>query len=82
MLAQSVLLYGSKSWVVTGEMIKVMTEFHHQAAPQITGMTTQGGAGRECEYPAVEESMDYLGLHPIRIYIKRRQTTISERLDY
>ena len=38
-LAQSVLLYGSESWVVTGEMLKVLTEFHHQVTPRIMGMT-------------------------------------------
>ena len=31
-VAQSVLLYGSKSWVVTGEMLKVLEWFHHWAA--------------------------------------------------
>ena len=38
-VAQSVILYGSKSWVVTGEIIKVLEGFHHRAAQQITGMT-------------------------------------------
>ena len=38
-LDQSVLLYGSESWVVTGEMLKVLTEFHHQVTPRIMGMT-------------------------------------------
>ena len=30
-VAQLVLLYGRESWVVTGEMIKVLTAFHHRA---------------------------------------------------
>ena len=30
-VAQVMLLYGSKSWVVTGEMFKVLTAFHHRA---------------------------------------------------
>ena len=50
-VAQSVLLYGSNSWVVTGEMLKVLTAFHHQAAQQITGMTEKRGACGEWEYP-------------------------------
>ena len=46
-VAQSVLLYSSKSWVVTGEMLKVMTEFHHWVTRQITGMMAERGSGRE-----------------------------------
>ena len=43
--AHSVLLYYRNSWVVTGEMLKVLAGFHHQAAQQITGMTAKRGAG-------------------------------------
>ena len=45
-VAQSVLMYGSLSWVVTGEMLKVLEGFHHQVARRITGMTATYGAGR------------------------------------
>ena len=43
--AQSVLLYYRNSWVVTGEMLKVLAGFYNQAGQQITGMTTKRGAG-------------------------------------
>ena len=39
-----VLLYGSKIWVETGDMLKVLTVFHHLAVRQITRMTTKGGS--------------------------------------
>ena len=45
-LDQSVLLYGSESWVVTGEMLKVLTLFHHWVSLLITSMTAKYGAGR------------------------------------
>ena len=48
-VAHSVLLYGSESWVVTGEMLKVLTGFHHQAERRITGIKAKRGAGREWE---------------------------------
>ena len=76
-----VILYGIKRWVVTREMFKVLTAFHHRAAQWITGMTAKRGAGGEWEYPAVEEAMDSAGIHPIMVYIKRRPTTIAERVD-
>ena len=65
-VAQSVLLYGSKSWVVTREMLKVLTGFHHLAARCITGMTEKRGAGGDWEYPSVEEAMEATRLHPHR----------------
>ena len=46
-VAQFVLLYGSKSWVLTREMLKVLTAFHHRAALRITGMMENYGAGGE-----------------------------------
>ena len=46
-VAQSVLLYGRESWVVTGEMLNVLTEFHQRTARRITGMTAKCWAGEE-----------------------------------
>ena len=46
-VAQSVLLYGSEGWVVTGAMLKILEGFHHRAASQITGMTATRGADGE-----------------------------------
>ena len=80
-VAQSVLLYGSNSWVVTWEMLKVLMSFHHRVERRITGTTYKHGSGREWDYPEVEEAMDSVGVHPIGVYIKRQQTTITERVD-
>ena len=44
-MAQSVLLYGIEIWMMTGEMLKALMAFHHQAARHITGMTAKRGAG-------------------------------------
>ena len=79
-MAQSVLLYGNESWVVTGEMLKILTAFQHQAEIRITGMTDNRGAGGEWDHPAVEEVMDSKGIHTIGVYIKSRKTTILERV--
>ena len=76
-VAQLVLLYGSKSWVVTGEILKVLTGFLHQAARWIMGMTEKRRAGGEWEHPSVEEEMISVGIHPIGVYIKGRQTIIA-----
>ena len=44
-LAQLVLLYVRESWVVTGDMLKVLEGFHHWETQRITGMTAKLGAG-------------------------------------
>ena len=44
-VSQSVLYNIIEIWVVTGEMLKVLEGFHHQAARRITGMTVTHGAG-------------------------------------
>ena len=59
-------------------MLKVLTAFYHIAAQRITGMTSKRGAGGEWEYPSVEDAMDAVRIQPIEVYIKRRQTNISE----
>ena len=74
------LLYVSKSWVLTGEMFKVLEGFHHRAAQRIMGMTAKLGSGVEWEYPSVVEEMEATGLHPIGVYIIRRQATIVKRV--
>ena len=79
-VVQSLLLYGRESWVVTGEMLKVLMAFHHREARRIMGMMVKHGAGREWEYRAIEEAMGSLGIQPIGLYIKRRQKTIAERV--
>ena len=48
-VVQSVLLYGIKSWVVTGDMLKVLEGFHHQSAQRIKGMMEKRGTGKEWE---------------------------------
>ena len=55
------ILYDSENWVVTGDMLKVLTAFHYQAARRITGVAAIGGTGGEWEYPAVDEVMDAAG---------------------
>ena len=58
------LLCVSKSWMVIGDMLKVLTDFNLWAAQPITGMTEKPGAGGEWEYPAAEEAMEAAGYTP------------------
>ena len=59
------LLYSSNRWVVTGEILKVLEGFHHQAARRIKGLMVTHWAGREWEYPPVVDAMESAGLQNI-----------------
>ena len=76
-LEQSVLLYDSNIWVVTKDMLKVLEGFHHRTARRITGIMATCGAGRDCKYPLVVLTMEAVGIHHVREYIRRRKATIE-----
>ena len=79
-VVQSVLLYVSERWVVTGDMLKILEGFHQRADRQITGMTATRGADREWEYPPVEAEMEAAVLPPIIEYIRIRQENTTEKV--
>ena len=61
-VVQLVFLYGSESWVVTGEMLKFLEVFHHRVAIRITGIMAQRMTDREWECPPVAEALETAGL--------------------
>ena len=71
-VAQKLILYGIKGWVVTGAMLKVLEDFHHRASRKIVGMTDRRREDGEWEYPPVDDALEAIGLWPIKEYIKRR----------
>ena len=79
-VTNSVLLYGSASWVVMGAMLNFLEGFHHRAAWQITVMLETHGAGGEWEYPLVVAALEAAVIHPIMEYIRRRQAAIAEKV--
>ena len=50
-VARLVLLNSIKSWVATGEMLKVLEGFHHRSARWIMGMTEKRREGRVWDHP-------------------------------
>ena len=76
-VAQSVLMYSSESWVVIGSMLKVLEGFHHQASIHITGMTVRHVADGDWEYTLVVATLKVAVLYPIQDYIFIRQAIIA-----
>jgi len=80
-VVQSVLLYGSETWVLTKRILDTLEAFHHRIARQITGThifrTRQG----VWNYPAPQETLRKAGLFTMREYIRRRRTYIRPFLQ-
>ncbi len=80
-VVQSVLLYASETWTMTGEMVDVMEKFHRRNARQICGRTikpklkpkdqqntqmeTGEEEGTEWVYPNTEDVLETMDLDPI-----------------
>ena len=68
--------------VVIGVTIKVLEGFHHQVARSMTGMTAGRMMSRERKCPPVAETMETVGLWPIKEYIQRRKDTVAAQVAY
>ena len=67
-VAQSVLLYGSNSWVMTGSMLKLIDVLCHWVARRIVGMMVRRTTIGEWECSLVAEALDTAGIFPIKEY--------------
>ena len=52
-VAQTVLLYGSESWVMTGAMMKLLESYHGRTAQRIAGMMDRRMEDGDWYYPPV-----------------------------
>ena len=64
-----ILLYGSKKWVVTDMMMRVMGGFNHRIARRITEMTVKKGDGRKYKWALVYTELEVTGLWTIWYYV-------------
>ena len=80
-VVQTVLIYGSNSWVVMGEMLKVLEGFHHWVDIWIPGKTARRTVDGAWEWPPVADAMYIEGICTIKEYIKRRQAIIALHID-
>ena len=79
-IIQSILLYGSESWVLTDSMLMKLEAFHKKIARNITNCHIRPDPQNEGEwiYPDTESVLKKASLLPIEEYIKRRKNTISQ----
>ena len=75
-IVQSVLLYGSETWVLTRKMLTALESFHHHCARAITRRFIHQNADGTWTHPNTSETLQAASLFPITEYIRRRRETI------
>ena len=68
-IIQSVLLYGSESWVLTQTMLRQLESFHHRCTRYITGRHICKLPDDTWECPNTAETLEQAGLWTISQYI-------------
>jgi hypothetical protein len=68
-----VLLYGSETWVISGEILQLLTSFHHGIARRLTGRFPRPIAeSDEWFHPGIQETRHLAGLFTMGKYLRRR----------
>ena len=57
---------------------KSLKGFHHRAARRIAGMGPKRQQDRTWVYPTIGAALAIVGLQEIRVYIARRQNTVTQ----
>ena len=78
-IIQSVLLYGSETWNVTGTALKQLEGFHIRAAYRMARINKpKRGSNNTWTYPRSKDVLEECGLETIDTYIKKRRDTIAQ----
>jgi hypothetical protein len=71
---QTVLLYGSETWVITDEILQLLTSFHHSIARRLTGRFPRPDPDtNEWVHPSIQETLQQAGLFPMEEYLRWRR---------
>ena len=77
-MLQVVLLFGSKTWVLTPRLEKALGGFYHQAAQRMAGMGPKHQGGGMWVYPSIGEELAMVGLKEIGLYIACHHKTVAQ----
>jgi hypothetical protein len=80
---QTVLLYGSETWVITNEILQLLTSFHHGTARRLTGRYPHPNPDMdEWSHPSIHEMLQIAGLFPMDEYIRRRRRYLEQHAQH
>ena len=77
-VVQSVLMYGSETYVLTPRMKRVLGRFHHRVALRLKGKQLRKGRGGVWFCPPLEDAMVEAGLQEVETYVSRCQNTVAQ----
>ena len=77
-VVQVVIMFGSKTCVLTSPLEKALTGFHHQSKWRMTGMGPRRRPDGMWVYPPIGAALAIVGLGEIVVYIVRRQNTVAQ----
>ncbi len=78
-VVQSVLLYGSESWVLNPALLARLEEFHIRAAWRMAKEhQPRRGAHMVWDYPHSADVLEEIGLQTVEEYIRRWRNTVAE----
>ena len=75
-IVQTILLYGSETWVLSDFQMKQLRSFHSRVARYITGRHIRQNADGTWFHPPTEGVLEEAGLRTIDEYIRRRRDTV------
>ena len=75
---QSVIMYGSETWVLTPLTKRVLGRFHHRMAHRLTGRKPRKGRDGVWVYPSLEDKMVEVSFQEVKTYVSRRQNTVEK----
>ena len=76
-IIQSILLYGSESWVISNIMIQRLNAFHRRCARFITGRHIRMLDDETWIYPSTTKTLELADLLSIEDYIETRKLTVG-----
>lgn len=76
-IIQSILLYGSESWVINNIMIERLNAFHRRCARFITGRHIRMLDDSTWVYPSTTKTLELADLLPIEDYVETRKLTVG-----
>ena len=79
-VVQSVLLYGSETWVWSQAMVQRLRGFHNRVVRRLAGRLPRLLHG-EWVYPPIEEAYEITGVQPLDVYIARRRSTFLPKVE-
>ena len=75
-IVQSVLLYGSETWVISTANMRKLSSFHHGCARFISHRHIKPDDEGTWTYPSNESVLEDAGFFPMETYIQRRRDTV------